>query len=185
MTEAMLDHLWGRRFAVLYRARLSTLYHAKHDRFLSALAGIGAVLSPVFAAAATVQLANPSEWRVVVAAAGLAAVVVATVAACSLRQAQRRHANAAAAFAGLIAEAERAGEHWTEAQCNEFAGRLAGLEVNDPAPLCALVIACQNQLGLDAEAAPAPVVLTRTEQWFKHVWAFDPCRIAQRERGRI
>jgi hypothetical protein len=186
--DAWDKHLWKRRFDVMYKARVSILYHLKRERFfdgwdkaismataVTATAAVGALFKQKAGADAELYLAAGT------AALSLLPLVV------NPAQKARVHANAASDFRRLLADCERAGETWSEDECNKQGARIVEIEAAEPAPLCALVIDCQNQLAGAMGRSNERLRLRLHERLFKQYWDFVSTTIRERsehESGR-
>lgn len=151
--DALIAHLWDRRCAVVYKARLSTLYHLKRERFFDMLDKTASSATAIAATAAVgTLLKNHESLDVTVAliTAGLSLVPLVFNPAMKARH----HGQLAADFKRLLADCERAGEHLTDKQCDDFTSRLMDIAAAEPAPMAALVADCQNQLSLATGEGP-------------------------------
>jgi hypothetical protein len=145
--QEWLDHLWKRRHVLVYKARLSVLYHLKRARFFDGFdkfASIATALSATSAVVALLQTQDTANKILAMATAALSLVPIIYNPA----QHARHHAELVGRFRAVLAQMERVGEHWTESQCNEFGAAIVEIEAAEPAPLGVLVAECQNQLGL-------------------------------------
>lgn len=154
--DELADHHWRRRCDVIYRARLSALYHLKRERFFDSLDKASAAVTAVAATAAV-----GAVLKATVPGGGLELWVSAGVAMLSLiplvfnpAQKARHHALLAMEFRRLLADCEHAGERWGEEQCNQMAARALEIEAAEPAPLAALVADCQIQLAIGSGTKP-------------------------------
>ncbi len=168
-SDELADHCWRRRFDVIYRARLSSLYHLKRERFFDSLDKFTSAITAVAATAAV-----GAVFKATASSSGLEVWISAGVAALALvplvfnpAQKARHHALLAMEFRRLLADCEHAGEHWEEARCNQMTGRALEIEAAEPAPLAALVADCQNQLAL-AEGGSPPARLRWHETMLKN-----------------
>ena len=130
-------HNWKRRCELVYRARLSALYHLKRERFFDGLHRF--VFACVFGFALAVMI---TPWCF------LGAQLFLIVQLLWVEPGSRRYRQLAEKFRWFLAVCERAGQHWEAKHCDEFAARLLELEASEPAPLAALVADCQNQLAV-------------------------------------
>lgn len=179
-TEAQYEaHLWDRRCKTVYRIRLSVLYHLKRERFFDSIDKAASMATAVAATTAVGVLLKKIE-AVDLAVAGLAAVLSLVPLVFNPAALARRHGHAAAEFRRLLADAERTGQRWTEADCDAFAGRVVELEATEPAPLSALVIDCQNQLNVANGRPQDRAPLTWLERLLKHWVDFDASKIEAR-----
>jgi hypothetical protein len=169
------------RELVIYRMRLSCLYHQRReacfgrvDKVLSTLI----VLSSTAAVASLVNELGAPGW--LQAAASVLTTFLAIAQLVFNPAAKARHnGQKAAEFKRLQADAHRTGDVWTTEQCNEHLARTLDAEADEPAPLTALVADCENQLGV-ADGSPT-VTLTGAERWLMHWVNFDPVKIKHRK----
>lgn len=172
--------LWSRRFEAVYNMRVSVIYHLKRERWFDMLDRWCTLLTALSATAAVGALLKEAEGATL-AVALFTAVLSLLPLVVNFAQKARHHAQLAAEFRRLRAEAERVGQRWTEEQCDQFASRVLDIEASEPPPLGALVIQCQNELasalGKPADRNP----LRFYERWFKQVWNFDSDDISARQ----
>lgn len=178
--DAVLNHLWNRRWSTLYRIRVSVLYHLKRERFCSWLDKLVSMATAAVATSAVAALLQTS-WK------GWGEALSAATAVLSLAplvfnpaEMARKHGQHAAEFRRLLADCERAGERWTSEQCDTFAARVLELEASEAAPLGALVADCQNQLRHSGGQEAPLLKLSWLERTFKHWVDFDASQIAAR-----
>ena len=177
-------HLWGRRYGTLYRIRLSVLYHLKRERFCDRCDKAANMLTAA-AATAAVGVVLKKGGEAEIWAAAITAVLSLIPLVFNPAAAARRHAQCAEAFKRLQAEAELAGERWTEPLCDRFASRILELEAAEPAPLAALVIDCQNQLALGSGHAENVQPLRLHERWLMHWFDFSAEGIRKMHHGAV
>jgi len=159
--EAAGDHeyLWGRRSSLLWRTRLSALYHQKHARFFDIFekvvkaAGVGGG-SAAFALAADKDLVR------------MIGAIVAAMSALSLVFAfgdrNRKHQELAKDFKNLEAAICEAGERgYSEDDINVWEGKYARIEAAEPAALGALVQICQNELAPTNNGIPKRIAFLK------------------------
>jgi hypothetical protein len=157
--------LWNRRYEVIYHMRLSTLYHQKREHYFDQADKFCTLLTTVSAAAAITAILSVLQ-------------LVLNFGARS-----REHGKLAVDFRRLRAEAERAGAHWTEEQCADFAARALEIEAGEPPSLGALVLQCQNELAVTMGKPADRYHLRFYERWFKHFWNFNADAICARREG--
>lgn len=175
-TEELDQHIWNRRGDIVYRLRVSILYHLKRERFFDGIHKLITIFTAISATAAVgVLLKKQEDVDIVVAAITAVLSLLPLVYAPAERA--RHHAASASAFRRLLIECEAAGEYWTLSQCDSFQSRIVEQEATEPAVLSALVADCQNQL---AVKNGDPIVHLRFYQrWFKNWWDFDASRLAK------
>jgi hypothetical protein len=162
-SDEAIRYNWERRCTSVDRARLSALYHLKRERFFDAADKLSSAFTAVAATAAVGTLLKGKEApELAVALLTAFLSLVPLVANPALKA--RHHGQLASEFRRILADFERVGQRWTEAQCNEFAARLLDLESSEPAPLAALVADCQNQLSLATGQG-----LVANVRWYHHM----------------
>lgn len=174
----LADHCWKRRSELVYKVRLSVLYHLKRERFFDQADKAVSIATAIAATSAAAMLlrqsASVDAWVSLCAAALSLIPLVLNPAAAS-----RKHGQLAAEFRTLLAEIARSGEHWSPSDCDEFAAKAIEMEVSEPATLGALVAHCQNQINL---AADGPIVHLR---WWQRASmnfiSFDAQRLAEQK----
>ena len=174
LTDAQADHLWVRRCSAIYRSRLSTLYHRKRERFFDGVDKLSSAATAVAATSAVALLLRENQ-SLDSAAAVLTAALSLVPLIFNPAMKARHHAELAAEFKRVLADAERAGQHWTAAQCDAFAARIIEIEAAEPAPLGGLIADCQNQMELAAGNGKA-ANLGLVGHALKHFFDFTPPR---------
>lgn len=173
------QHMWERRGRVEYRVSLSALYHLKRERFFDLVDKWSSMLTAL-AATSVVATALKQVPFFDVATALLTAALSIVPLVFNPAEKARRHSQAAADYRRLLAEIEKAGEHWDEEKANEFAARERYLGAGEPASLSALVIHCQNQLAISRSKFKSVVPLKWYERLLMHWIDFDANRIMSR-----
>jgi hypothetical protein len=177
-SDDYIDYLWGRRKKAIYRIRVSVLYHLKLERYYDTVDKLTTsltALSATFAVGLLLKEAGP-KWELSVSVATAVLSLIPLV--YNPAEKTRKHGHAAAEFRRLLAECEKSGERWKEQECDKYAGKIVELEVGEPAPLCALMAYCENQLNI---ATDKPRVHLRLhERWLKYWIAFDAAAIKER-----
>jgi len=172
----ILRHLWDRRSLIIYRCRLSSLYHQKRERFFDILDKTSAALITVAATSAVgAILKGNASWELGIAASTAVLSMIPLVVSPALKA--RHHAILAAEFRRLLAECEHEGERWDELLCSKMAGRTVEIEAAERAPLAGVVADCQNQLAISRGEKPV-AILRWYHQLLKH-WVDmrpDPAR---------
>lgn len=154
MSNTDFEYLWKRRDDVLYKARLSSLYHGKRERFLDLSDKLGKAVAVIGSSAALWKIADPNvlAWVLVPVAAWSALSLVF-----SLSDRAKRHAELGRQWREMIADIESKGEReFTETDVNEWTAAAAKLEASEPPTLGTLVALCQNQIAL-ADGHPESV----------------------------
>ncbi len=172
-SDALAQHCWDRRCAILDKARLSALYHLAcerhHDRVDKSLSVLTAI-SATFAVGVLLKHMG-EEWELTVSGVTAALALFAIIWAPGV--AARKHGRMASDYRNIVVSAERAGEHWTVLQCNDFAARVAEVEVDEAMPLPVVVAVCENQLAILRGTHETPIRLRFYERWLMHWVAFD------------
>lgn len=178
MTEAdnaVYEHCWNRRTSLIYKVRLSIVYHLARERFFDQVDKVVSILTALSATSAAASLLASSA-----VAGEIAALITAVLSLIPLvfnpATAAKRHSELAASFRKLRAEFERAGEHWSAVTCDEMAAKLIEIEVTEPATLHALVAHSQNQLNI-CDGGPI-VHLTWAQRQLMHFVSFDAATLA-------
>ena len=175
----------ARRHKILYRLRLSCLYHQLRERFFTRLDKSLSVLLVVSATAAMgtfFKVVAFPGWADAATSVGTAALAMVQLLFDFAGKA-RHHAQKAADSKRLQAACARAGERWADEQCNELLAQTIEMETGEPAPMAALVAHCQNQLSI-AEDGPA-VQLRAYERWLMNWIDFDSATINQRNVQKV
>ncbi len=175
------DNIWQRRSEIIGRLRLSVLYHAKRARFLDMTDKGLLTFTAISATSAAVSLLqsyqNPTvtTWLgVVTAAASILPVVFAPA------QAARLHSDLAKSFRQLLAECELKGEYWEMEDCNRFMSRLIEIEIEESAPLGALLADCHNHVAMASGDRSNLIRLSWWHRVFMQVWSFDVKKLQER-----
>lgn len=186
-TESQIyqNHLWDRRSSTIYRVRVSVLYHLKRERFFDVCDKWTAMAVAVAATSAVGLLLKEAGHSPELWAAAITAILALVPLVVNPAHKARNHAGAAGEFRRLLAECTRTGERWSEAQCDQFAGKVVELEATEPAPLCALVIDCQNQLNIASGKPEERVPLRFYERWLKQWIDFDASKIVGRHEKQV
>lgn len=142
--RAEREYLWERRYKIVYKARLSALYHRERERFLSWVGKAVTAIALIGGSAAFVSVASP--W--IVKSVGLVIVLTTTVSLVfDLSGAARRHAELAARYERLLAEITRRGERdFEEDDLNTWEAEIHEIQAMEPPAYATLVRLCQNRL---------------------------------------
>ncbi len=174
--NTLADHTWQRRCTLIYRLRLSALYHLKRARFLDRVDQAASALTALAATSAVGSIIGQMNPGIVSSIAAATAVLALVPLVLAPARKAREHAVLAQEFRHLLADCEMAGEEWTPAQCDQFVGRSIDLEAAEPAPLTGVVADCQNQL---AAMTGGPLVrLTRWHRLLMHWVDLDTRRLS-------
>lgn len=175
ISDELRAHLWHRRCALVYQARLSALYHLKRERFFDALDKLASTATAVAATAAVATLLKGRQ-DIDLAVAATTAVLSLVPLVFNPAMKARHHAQLAGEFRRLQADCERAGQRPTEAQCDEFTSRMVDIAAAEPMPMAALVADCQNQLALANGEGPV-AHLGPLQGLLKHWVDFRPAAV--------
>lgn len=174
--EALADHCWARRCALVYQVRLSILYHLMRERFFDQVDKFVSIVTALSATSAVASMLADSG--------GIGEFATAATACLSLiplvfnpASSAKRHGQLATDFRKLRADFERKGEHWDSATCDEMSARLVELESSEPAHLYALVAFCQNQLNVFSDGPTTK--LTWAQRHLMHIVRFDASILAK------
>lgn len=155
---------WG----LLWRVRLSALYHLKRERFLDGMDKAAKAVSAIGGAAAFSQLkdnANFGLWVV-----GFITLVSTLSLVYGPSTKARKHAELARDYKRLEAEIICVGAVISEPQIAKFDSKLVSLEASEPASLGALVTQCHNELceaiGDKGQITPLPFWHWVFKNWF-------------------
>lgn len=178
--EAQQSRADQRRYSITYRLRLSALYHLLRERFYDRVDKVLSVLIFLSATAAVAALVKSVSClpNLDVGVAVLTALLAVVQLVWNPSSKARHHGQKAFEFRCLHADCERAGEHWTEAQCSHYLADVMKIEASEPAPMAALVAHCQNQLAI-RDGGPI-VSLKPHERYFKNWFDFDAAEIDSR-----
>lgn len=171
MSDSQFEYLWKRRDNVLYKARMSSLYHGKRERFLDLCDKLGKAVAVIGSSAALWKIANPAvlAWVLVPVAAWSALSLVF-----SLSDRAKRHAELGRQWRELVARIEARGERdFSEADINTWTSEAMSLESAEPPVLGALVAECQNEIAI-ADGHPKSVHPLGWRFFLMHVLDLPP-----------
>lgn len=159
--EQWTDQNWSERFGVVYKCRVSTIYHRKRERFFSLLDKLSSAFALVAGAGAMTDFL-PSASAKAIAGAIVAAVTLPGI-VFGWADKSRAHALLAAKFVNLEADIEGAGV--LEAQAlDKLKEQALLIEMEEPPQLSCLTRICQNEI---AFATNEPSSMTDIP-WWKH-----------------
>ena len=170
-SEAVADHLWEERYQVLYRSRLSSMYHRRRERFYDWMDRTSTAVALFAGSAAFASATNPHIVQI-------AGAIVTFAAAVSLvfgfADKARRHATLAESYKRIEAEVYRVGDYdYTEAQINAWRSMIAQAETNEPPILRPLVILCQNDIAVSSNQLDKVSKLAWHKRLLAHFFDFD------------
>lgn len=137
------DESWEKRYKIIYKCQLSTLYHRKRERFFSLLDKMTSALALIAGASAMSELLPTAELKAL-AGAVVAAVTMPNI-VFSWADRARTYALLASKFVGLQATIEGAGI-LDDVQLNNFQEQALKLEMEEPPQLSTLTKLCQNEI---------------------------------------
>ncbi len=171
MSDPQFQYLWQRRDNVLYKARMSSLYHGKRERFLDLCDKLGKAIAVIGSSAALWKIANPVvlAWVLVPVASWSALSLVF-----SLADRAKRHAELGRQWRELASRIESRGERdFTEADTNAWTSEAMNLESSEPPTLGALVAECQNEIAI-ADGEPKSVHPLGWRFFLMHIFDLPP-----------
>ena len=153
---------------IVWRVRLSALYHLKRERFLDGVDKASKAVSSLGGAAAFSQVKNTDDVGLWITG------VITLVATLSLvygpSTKARKHSELARDFKRIEAEIVNIGKTITEAQLAKLESQYISLESSEPASLGALVTQCHNELssaiGEHSQITPLPFWQRFFKNWF-------------------
>lgn len=160
-----LDNQWD----LLWRIRLSALYHLKRERFLDGLDRACKAATAIAGGAAFAQLRESPDFGMWVT--GSIAVVSTLSLVYGFSGRARKHAQLARDFKRLEAEVVADSTNLSNDKLARFESRLVSLEASEPPALGALVTHCHNELATSIGSIDQVTKLPR-HQWLLMNW-FD------------
>lgn len=153
---------------LLWKVRLSALYHLKRERFLDGVDRLAKAVSALGGAAAFSQIkADPVLGLWITAIITVVATLSLVYSPCAKA---RRHAELARDFKRLESDMVAAGSELGESEVVQFKAKFVSLESSEPAALGALVTQCHNELALavgqHAHITPLPLWHRLFKNWF-------------------
>lgn len=154
------DWQWAQRFKALYTAQVSYLYHRRRQRFFD-LADKWTKAATVLAGASMLSVLVKDHLPVL--GAGISGLgLLSLVFAYSDRK--QAHRELAEAFADLVGQIERTGEHdFTSEDVKSWNARQQALNAKEPPTLHTLTTICQNEVSVALGKGEAVVKVN----WFK------------------
>jgi hypothetical protein len=157
------DENWQTRFDIVYKCRLSALYHRKRERFFSLLDKLTTTFALIAGAGAMTDLMPSAQYKAVAGAIVVAVTLPGIV--FSWADKSRIYALLAAKFIALEAEIEGSGVLDTPA-LNKYKERSLIFEMEEPPQLSALTRVCQNEISLATGNLANIKKLTLCEKYF-------------------
>ena len=152
---------------LLWRVRLSALYHLKRERFLDGVDKAAKLVSALGGAAAFSQVKNTGDIGFWIT--GFITVVATLSLVYGPSAKARKHAELARDFKRLEAEVVGTGRSITEAQICKFEAQYLSIESSEPTALGALVTQCHNELaeafGKRDDISPLPFWHRLLKNW--------------------
>ena len=156
------------RWELLWRVRLSALYHLKRERFLDGVDKTSKAISALGGAAAFSQVRDDGVLGFWITGTITVIATLSLVYGPSVRA--RKHAELARDFKKLEAEIISSGRSLTDSQLAKLDAQFLSLESSEPASLGALVTQCHNELScandLQAHVTPLPFWQKLFKNWF-------------------
>lgn len=153
---------------IVWRVRLSALYHLKRERFLDGVDKASKAVSALGGAAAFSQVKNAGDVGLWIT--GVITVVATLSLVYGPSAKARKHSELARDFKRIEAEIVSAGKTITETQLAKFESQFLSLESSEPASLGALVTQCHNELssaiGQHSQISPLPFSQRLFKNWF-------------------
>lgn len=153
---------------LLWRVRLSALYHLKRERFLDGVDKASKAISALGGAAAFSQVRSSGDIGFWITGAVTVVATLSLVYGPSAKA--RKHGELAKDFKRLEAEIVSAGKGVTDMQIAKFESQYLSLESSEPASLGALVTQCHNELSsaIDQKShvTPLPIWQRLFKNWF-------------------
>jgi hypothetical protein len=140
------DYLWNKRHELIYKVEQSGLYHQKRERFFELCDKLAKVVAVVGGSAALWKIADPGvvQWIAFLITFSSAFSLVF-----SFSDRARRHAELSKTYRQILAEIMAKGERdFTEADLNEWLGKIYVLEATEPPTLATLTVLCQNEIAI-------------------------------------
>ncbi len=159
------------QWQLLWRVRLSNLYHLKRERFLDGADKTSKAISALGSGAAFMQIkSNPDIGLWITALIALVATLSLVYSPASKA---RKHAELARDFKRLEAEISDHGAEITVALLAKFESKYLGIESSEPATLGALTTHCHNQLSTAYEKYDQITPLPWHQNIFMNWFDFD------------
>jgi hypothetical protein len=156
------DANWQSRFDIVYKCRLSALYHRKRERFFGLLDKLTAAFALIAGAGAMTDLLHTADNKAIAGAIVVAVTLPSIV--FSWAERSRTFALLAAKFISLEAEIESAGILDALA-LDKLKSKALLLDMEEPPQLSALTRICQNEISFaDGHLAN----ITKLSFWEKH-----------------
>lgn len=162
-------HNWEKFNELVYKCRLSALYHRKRERFFSLLEKMSTSCALVAGSAAFSEILSSPESKSMAGAAVAAATLPSVVFAWSDKA--RLHSVLASRFTQVEAELEGAGV-LNAIALDSYKSRLLSLEAEEPPSLSALTRKCQNELAFAIGDQSSVTNLKFHERMFCHLLDF-------------
>ncbi|MGV0983761.1 MAG: hypothetical protein ACOYB2_04355 [Limnohabitans sp.] len=163
-TEVATVPTWN----LLWRVRLSALYHLKRERFLDGVDKSAKLIGALGGAAAFSQIKTNSNIGQYLTALITVVSTVSLVYGPSAKA--RKHAELARDFKKLEAKITEKGKQVFESVLSEFESQYLSIESSEPAALGALVTQCHNELceayGLRNNITPLPIWQRALKNYF-------------------
>jgi hypothetical protein len=169
-STAVDDELWS----LLWRVRLSNLYHQKRERFLDGVDRGAKAISALGAAAAFTQVRSATDLGLWIT--GFITVISTLSLVYGPSSKARRHAELARDFKRLEADIIAIGSSLSLPDLSKFEAKFLVLEASEPAALGALVTQCHNELAVAYGKPDEVTKLPWIQRCFKNWFDFDQSR---------
>lgn len=171
---------------IVWRIRLSALYHLKRERFLDGVDKASKAVSALGGAAAFSQVKNAGDVGLWITGTITVVATLSLVYGPSAKA--RKHSELARDFKRIEAEIISAGKTISEAQLSKFESQFLELESSEPASLGALVTQCHNELssaiGEYSQITPLPFWQRFFKNWFDIDQTVIPATVDKKESSR-
>ncbi len=167
------DESWARHFNLIYRSRLSTLYHRKRERFFALCDKWSTAVTLIAGSAAFSRFVTEEHIAIMIGLIIVGASMLKLVMGWSDKA--RAHAMLAQKFVQLEASVTALGP-MTGKQLDQVESQLIALDAEEPPALSALVRLCQNELDRSQGKYQPSNALAWHERWLCHL--FDMPRTA-------
>lgn len=153
---------------LVWRIRLSSLYHLKRERFLDGVDKASKAVSALGGAAAFSQVKTAGDSGLWIT--GFITLIATLSLVYGPSTKARKHAELARDYKRLESDIAACGEDISAPQLSKFEAKFISLESSEPASLGALVTQCHNELSesIDAKGhiTPLPIWQRLFKNWF-------------------
>jgi hypothetical protein len=171
LVNAVDDGAW----VLLWRVRLSNLYHLKRERFLDGADRAGKAISALGGAAAFTQIRSTPDAGLWITAFITVTATLALVYNPSSKA--RKHSDLARDFKRLEAEIVDCGANLSCDSIAKFEAKFLQIEASEPAALSALTTHCHNELCIAYNKPENVTPLPWHQHLLKNWFDFDQSKI--------